>query len=225
MLQHLKDRRHDETGFTLIELMVVVLIMGILMAIAIPTFLSTQGSANDASAKSNATNVFTGEKAYYEDNQVFIDAGSAAVSATLDSGLPWVNAQGAPTSQKVTAMAGAFGAAAFTEVAAAGSTSQGLLVEDLSKSGTCFYIADNQNVSPPVIVYAESVGCFAEYEHCPPDRRQRRQRRCTYCRSGGTIATLPGTPPGNDGRATAVAEGECSAGLAAGGMSLPQRPG
>ena len=56
MLQHLKDRRQDETGFTLIELMVVVLIMGILMAIAIPTFLSTQGSANDASAKSrNAT--------------------------------------------------------------------------------------------------------------------------------------------------------------------------
>ena len=83
MLQHLKERRQDETGFTLIELMVVVLIMGILMAIAIPTFLSTQGSANDASAKSNATNAYTGEKAYYEDNLAFIDA-----STTHDRGHP-----------------------------------------------------------------------------------------------------------------------------------------
>jgi type IV pilus assembly protein PilA len=192
VLQHLKDRRQDETGFTLIELMVVVLIMGILMAIAIPTFLSTQGSANDASAKSNATNVFTGEKAYYEDNQVFIDAGSAAVSVTLDSQLPWVNAQGAPTSQKVNAQAGAFAGAAFTEVAAAGSTSQGLLVEDLSKSGTCFYIADNQGVTspaPPVIVYAESVGCFADTNIALPTAGNAGNAGANIVASGGSIAT------------------------------------
>ena len=47
MIKHLKERRQSEEGFTLIELMVVVLIMGILMAIAIPTFLATQGSAHD----------------------------------------------------------------------------------------------------------------------------------------------------------------------------------
>ena len=69
MIKHLKERRQSEEGFTLIELMVVVLIMGILMAIAIPTFLATQGSAHDAAAKSNATNAFTNEKAYYADNQ------------------------------------------------------------------------------------------------------------------------------------------------------------
>jgi len=156
VLQHLKERRQDETGFTLIELMVVVLIMGILMAIAIPTFLSTQGSANDASAKSNATNAFTSEKAYYEDNQVFIDSGSAAVSATLDSQLPWVNALGAATSKTVTAMAGTY-APLFGEVAAAGDTAQGLLIEASSKSGNCFYIADSEPVGggAPTIGYAE----------------------------------------------------------------------
>ncbi len=110
MLQHLHKRRQDETGFTLIELMVVVLIMGILMAIAIPTFLSTQGSANDASAKANVTNAFTGEKAYYEDNLVFLDASSGANSALLDSGLPWTKAAGPATTDTVTAQAGAFGA-------------------------------------------------------------------------------------------------------------------
>ncbi|MGO9658919.1 MAG: type IV pilin protein [Acidimicrobiales bacterium] len=166
MLQHLKERRQDETGFTLIELMVVVLIMGILMAIAIPTFLSTQGSANDASAKSNATNAFTSEKAYYEDNQVFIDASTSAEGVTLDSQLPWSNGGvgAADTSKDVTAYAGAYsGAGLFGEVAAAGDTAQGLVVEALSKSGNCFYIADSEPAAggAPTIGYAESVGCAA----------------------------------------------------------------
>jgi len=44
-----------EAGFTLIELMVVLLIMGILLAIAIPTFLGVTGSAHAAAAKTNVT--------------------------------------------------------------------------------------------------------------------------------------------------------------------------
>ena len=38
-----------DSGFTLIELMVVLLILAILLAIAIPTFLSVTGGANDRS--------------------------------------------------------------------------------------------------------------------------------------------------------------------------------
>ena len=58
----LKKKDH---GFTLIELMIVVLIVAILVAIAIPTFLGQRKEAEDAAAKSNLRNALATEKAYY----------------------------------------------------------------------------------------------------------------------------------------------------------------
>jgi len=46
----------SEEGFTLIELMVVLLILAILLAIAIPTFLGVKGGAQDRASQSNLTN-------------------------------------------------------------------------------------------------------------------------------------------------------------------------
>ncbi len=65
-----------EEGFTLIELMVVVLIIGILMAIAIPTFLGAQKSAQDRSAQSNLKAVLTAEIAFYDSHGAYAGAGS-----------------------------------------------------------------------------------------------------------------------------------------------------
>ena len=57
-----------EAGFTLIELMVVLLIIAILLAIAIPTFLGVTGSANDRATQSNLTNALTEASAIYQGN-------------------------------------------------------------------------------------------------------------------------------------------------------------
>jgi type IV pilus assembly protein PilA len=48
----------SERGFTLIEILVVVLIIGALAAIAVPVFLGQSDKAHDAAAKSNARNVY-----------------------------------------------------------------------------------------------------------------------------------------------------------------------
>jgi type IV pilus assembly protein PilA len=155
VLKHLKERRQSEEGFTLIELMVVVLIMGILMAIAIPTFLATQGSAHDASAKSDATNAFTNEKAYFEDNQVFIDATSTQNGTTLDGNLPWGTSPAA--SGKVVAAVGTQAAGVFTEVSATPWTGSAVVIEAASSSGNCFYVFDDEtDTTKPIIGYAES---------------------------------------------------------------------
>ena len=61
----------EEKGFTLIELMVVVLIIAILIAIAIPTFLGARKRAQDKQAQSNLRNGLTTEKTYYVDNQAY----------------------------------------------------------------------------------------------------------------------------------------------------------
>ena len=83
MLTSLRTRlQKDEDGFTLIELMVVVLIIAILIAIAIPTFLGAQDRARDRGAQSDLRNALTAAKTLATDNAgLLLDADGGVLDA------------------------------------------------------------------------------------------------------------------------------------------------
>ena len=129
MLEILRKRRHDsEEGFTLIELMVVVLIIAILLAIAIPTFLGARKRAQDRAAQSSLRNALTAAKTIYTDNSSY----STATAANLPGIEPSLTYS--------------------ADVASTGAKNVSVLPEDtvwsaaaLSKSGKCFWITENTN--------------------------------------------------------------------------------
>lgn len=78
-------RRAARSGFTLIEVLIVVIILGILASIAVPQYASSIEKAKTGEAKTNLGSILTGEKLYFLENETYIDlADIAAINSNLD---------------------------------------------------------------------------------------------------------------------------------------------
>src|SRR4051794_24105851 len=111
--------------------MVVVLIIAILIAIAIPTFLGARQRAQDKAAQSSLRNGLTAAKTIYTDSEKYGDATPGTTGTLVDTepSLSYVDGATASNGPKNVSVA---------------STADNLIVMSAeSKSGKCFWIRDN----------------------------------------------------------------------------------
>jgi type IV pilus assembly protein PilA len=147
MLSAVKQRfDREEDGFTLIELMVVLLIIAILLAIAIPTFLGARNEANARSTQVDLRNALTAEQSYWTSNQTF-----ATNLSSTEVSLAWEAA--APVKGAADVYATTFNFGSGTPVTA--GSSDGVMLEGYARDNNCYAIYQSNDATTDFTAYFE----------------------------------------------------------------------
>jgi type IV pilus assembly protein PilA len=125
--RRLNRRTRGERGFTLIEILCVMLIIGVLAAIALPTFLGEQGKGQDAEAKSNARNLVSQVESCYTPTE---DYRKCVTEADLGGnlGIPYGTAAG--QAEVASAQQTSFTITAVSKAATGGQNNTFTIVRD-----------------------------------------------------------------------------------------------
>jgi len=145
-MRWMRERLTEDEGFTLIELMVVVLIIAVLVAIAIPSFLGFRARAQDRAAQSDLRNVLLSEKAEWTDNGAFTET-----EATLKAFEPSVeiNTTDSDTAGVYVELSVASNDDYVCLTQASASGNYFAIAEDASASGGTFYGASAADITCP----------------------------------------------------------------------------
>lgn len=123
-------RRRESHGFTLIEVMVVLLVMAVLLAIAIPTFLSSRAGAQDQSTQSDLSDALVAARATSADSGYYPAAtGLISTLGSREPDLSFVKKAAKEGTNEIS-----------VNVSASGLQ---LVLVGFSASGVCWALSDN----------------------------------------------------------------------------------